>query len=133
MSHELAKSALTSSPRVVFMGQVGDPELKALYMHAAALLAPSRMEGFGLPAVEAMRLGCPVIVSQNTAMHEIVGEAGFYCDSESPQTIAAAIRAAISDPSLRAERTEAGIRRSQLYDWTTSARSLLHVIKAEDV
>lgn len=73
--------------RIIFFGEADDETLANLYTHAKALVFPSRMEGFGLPALEALALGCPVIVSDIPVFHEILGEAATYFDSADPNDL----------------------------------------------
>lgn len=84
-------AALGLDDGVVFFGQANDAELFHLYTHARAFVFPSLMEGFGLPALEALSLGCPVIVSDIPVFHEILGDAARYVDPRDPALIAGAI------------------------------------------
>ncbi len=86
------------SDRVVFFGQALDKELANLYIHAKALVFPSLMEGFGLPALEALSAGSPVICSDIPVFHEILGNAAAYFDPKNPIDIARALQEGIKSP-----------------------------------
>jgi glycosyltransferase involved in cell wall biosynthesis len=88
---------------------VSEEELVALYNGALALLHPSRYEGFGLPVVEAMRCGAPVITSTTSSLPEAGGDAAILVDPDDPQAIAAGLAAIIEEPARRAEMRERGL------------------------
>ncbi len=117
--------------RVIHLGYVSDAQLRALYESATAFIYPSFYEGFGLPPLEAMALGCPVIVSRRASMPEVCGDAALYCDPERPDEIAASIRRLVADPGLRDALAQAGKSRADAYTWKRSALALLNV--AEEV
>lgn len=118
--------ALGVAARVRFLAQVGAAELVALFAHAQALLQPSRMEGFGLPALEAMSAGCPVVASDTPALVEVLGGAGLHAPVGDVRATAAAIRA-VQDPVRRAELRAAGLERAAEFDWERTARTTLEV------
>ena len=118
-------------PYVTWAGYVTDHELKALYEHAGCFVFPSLYEGFGLPPLEAMRCGCPVIVSHEGALPEVCGGAAFFCDAYSPPDIAAAIARVMDDADLRARLRAAGRERAQDFSWQRSARALLDIVRAD--
>jgi glycosyltransferase involved in cell wall biosynthesis len=86
---------------------------------------PSLEEGFGLPALEAMQVGTPVVVSDRGALPEVVGDAGIQVDALDVPALAGAIAALLSDPERRRTCAEAGRRRAQTFSWRASAESLL--------
>lgn len=104
-----------------------DSDLRAAYAGATALVYPSLAEGFGLPIVEAMACGCPV-VCDNSVVAEIAGEAGFYADCTRPKQIAGALDLTL-DPALRIERTLNGIERAKMFTWGGMAKTLADVIR----
>ena len=110
------------------VGYVTDSELRALYEHAACFVYPSLYEGFGLPPLEAMTCGCPVVVSQAAALPEVCGDAVLYCDPHDPGSIAKQIRTVLDDPGRRAELRERGLARARRFTWPQAADALLDVL-----
>lgn len=112
--------------RVHFVGAVDHDRLPLVYSLATAFVFPSWAESFGLPPLEALRSGVPVIVSRATSLPEVCGDAAIYCDPESPRSIAEATSAVLADPALRRELSSRGIARAAQYTWAHSARLLLN-------
>ncbi len=110
---------------VAFVGFVSDAELAALYRGALALCVPSRAEGFGLPALEAMQLGCPVIIAPCAALPEVVENAGLMACADQPSEWAAALDQLHKDPALRGNLVEAGLARARHCTWTNAAKMAL--------
>ncbi len=106
--------------RVVVRGFVTDDELADLYRTATALVMPSREEGFGLPALEAMASGCAVITSTTAALVEITGDAALHVAPDAASFAAAMLRVA-ADPELRATLAQRGITRAQSFPWSRCA------------
>jgi glycosyltransferase involved in cell wall biosynthesis len=106
-------------------GFVTDAELRALYEHALAMLSPSLYEGFGLPPVEAMLCGCPAIISNNSAMAEICGDAALQCGPHDIEELARLMRLVHDDPARRSALSAAGRARALRYTWRSVAISLL--------
>ena len=119
------------NPQIVRAGYVSDGELKALYERAACLAFPSLYEGFGLPPLEAMYCGCPVIVSRHAALAEACGDAAMYCDAESIEDIAHKIECMLSDDALRARYREAGLLHARAHGWDLSANELMKILTGE--
>jgi glycosyltransferase involved in cell wall biosynthesis len=111
-----------------YTGYVSDPELRALYENALCFVFPSFYEGFGLPALEAMSCGCPVVVSHAASLPEVCGEAAVYCDPRDPADIATAIRTVLDDCRLRDDLRRRGKERAAHFTWDRAARSLLSLI-----
>ncbi len=111
--------------RVVLTGYVPDEDLVFLYSRAAALVQPSLLEGFGLPAVEAMACGTPVIASRAGSLPEVIGNAGLYFDPTNVGSISEAIRSFLSDPALGSALAALALQQSARFTWEASARALL--------
>ncbi len=116
-------------PRVEFLGYVPDEELPALYRDALAFVYPSRFEGFGLPPLEALQVGCPVIASRATALPEVLGEAGaFYFESGSRTGILQAVRRVMDDPEYARRCAAAALPDLRVrHDWIQTAERTLNV------
>jgi glycosyltransferase involved in cell wall biosynthesis len=106
------------------VGPVAAAELPALYSGAACFVFPSLYEGFGLPVLEAMACGAPVVASDRGALPEVVGDAGIVVNPEDPAALADAIRRLLDDPALRAAQSRAGLERADRFTWDGSARGL---------
>ncbi len=104
-------------------GYVPKEELAELYRGAAALVLPSRYEGFGLPVVEAMASGTPVVAAPDEALREVAGDAALFAE---PSEFAGAVRAALDD---RDRLVAAGLERARLYTWAETARRTLDVYR----
>lgn len=111
--------------RVHFTGFVPDSDLAYLYRRAYALVQPSLMEGFGLPPVEAMACGTPVLCSTAGSLPEVVGEAGLYFDPTDIEAMTESIHSLLSDPSERERLARRALDRSRQFTWDSAARSLL--------
>ena len=111
--------------RVRFTGFVPDEELVYLYGRAYALVQPSLMEGFGLPPVEAMACGTPVLCSRAGSLPEVVGDAGRYFEPTDVDAIASALRWALADPAGRDALAARALERASRHTWVAAARALL--------
>lgn len=120
---------LLSKVNVKSMGYVTDSELKALYENAVCFIYPSLYEGFGLPPLEAMISGCPVIVSNVTSLPEVCGTAAIYCDPEEIDDIAEKINKVIRNDDLRKEMHQNGLSHSANYRWEYCAKGLFNEIQ----
>jgi glycosyltransferase involved in cell wall biosynthesis len=107
------------------VGHVNDRELRALYEHALALVFPSRYEGFGLPPIEAMMCGCPVIISDQPALVEVGGSATLGCGMDDVAGLARLMREVHDNDALRGKLAAAGRERAAHYTWAAAARRLL--------
>ena len=107
------------------VGFISDPDLRTLYEHALALVFPSFYEGFGLPPLEAMTCGCPVIISEQPALSEVCGDAALRCRADDAAQIVRHMQALHSDAGLRARLAAAGRERARRFTWESTARSLL--------
>lgn len=115
--------------RITFTGWVPDEELCRLYNGATLVVLPSLEEGFGLPALEAMACGTPVIASAGHAFDEVVADAGLLVDARDEKALAAAIESLLADPERRRRLSERALERSQQFSWDAAARRLLGVFE----
>jgi len=109
---------------LILAGYVTDGELRTLYENAACFVFPSFYEGFGLPPLEAMHCGCPVIVSDRASLPEVCGDAAVYCNPDDPADIARQLRRVLGSANLRADLREAGLARARGFSWSRSAEQL---------
>src|SRR5205823_11746410 len=111
--------------RVHFLGEIDheDERLRRYYAGAEALVLPSLYESFGLPALEAMALGCPVIVSKIGGLPEVCGDAALYVNPYDVSDIAAQIERILTDRRLRDSMKQAGVVRAKHFDWDRAATS----------
>jgi glycosyltransferase involved in cell wall biosynthesis len=108
-----------------FLGHVSDGQLRALYENAALFVFPSLYEGFGLPPLEAMALGCPVVASSAAAIPEVCGDAAVYFDPRDERALADTMTRLLADSDARAELRARGYARLQHHSWTNCAREHL--------
>ncbi len=116
--------------RVHFTGFVPDEDLVALYSDAIAAVMPALSEGFGLPAIEALACGTPVLSSDRGAVPEVIGEAGLLFDPTNPKAIAAAIERMACDRETRAALQAKAVRRARLFTWSLAAEQTFAVLEA---
>ena len=105
------------SERVVFIGKVQEERLPSLYKGSLCLVFPSLYEGFGLPVVEAMACGIPVLTSNTTSLPEVAGDAAILVNPESVDEIKTGIEKLISDQALRANLIAKGLERAKRFSW----------------
>ncbi len=111
----------------VLTGYVPDSDLPALYSGATCFIYPSYFEGFGLPPLEAMTCGTPVIAGNRTSLPEVIGDAGILVDPFNEAEIARAIKEVVDNPQLRSELRAKGIKRAAQFTWPETARKTLEV------
>lgn len=114
--------------RIRFVGYVSDAQLTYLYSKARALVFPSLIEGFGMPVLEAMSMGLPVITSSQGALAEVAGDAALLVDPRYPEDIAAAMSRIADEPQLREELTEKGLARAGQFSWQKTAGEMLGIL-----
>jgi glycosyltransferase involved in cell wall biosynthesis len=110
-----------------FLGAVPAPELAALYGAAELFVMPSLYEGFGLPVVEAMACGAPVVVSNVSSLPEVAGDAGLCLAPDDVDAWAEAMRRVLNDPTLRSEMQQKSLRQARQFSWERAARETLAV------
>jgi alpha-1,3-rhamnosyl/mannosyltransferase len=115
--------------RILFTGHVPDPDLPAVYTGASALVYPSLYEGFGLPILEAMACGCPVICSKVASMPEAAGDAALYIDPRDTDSLVHAIDTLVPDPGARQALKAAGLARAGQFTWEKTARRTLDIFQ----
>lgn len=116
------------SNRVVFMGNIDEDLLASLYRGALGLVFPSLYEGFGLPVVEAMASGIPVLTSNTTSLPEVAGDAALLVNPKSVDEIRAGIERLVHDEALRSELIAKGLERAKLFSWDEVAARVQAVL-----
>lgn len=120
----------TAMGAVEELGYVSDAVLADLFRHAIALVYPSAYEGFGLPLLEAMSLGCPVITTRRTAIPEVCGEAAYYFDPDDEASLGEGLTALERDERLRARLVHEGARQASKFSWDEASRKFLAALTA---
>jgi glycosyltransferase involved in cell wall biosynthesis len=115
--------------RVVLLARVDEAQLAQLYRGATLFVYPSLYEGFGLPPLEAMSAGCPVLVSRTSSLPEICGDAAYYFDPGTNGALEQKLRRLLTDPALRAAKVDAGRARVGRYTWESAAVGTLAVYR----
>jgi glycosyltransferase involved in cell wall biosynthesis len=116
-------ASLGLKERVIFAGYAPDEDLPCWYNAATVFVYPSLYEGFGMPPLEAMACGTPVVASNAASLPEVVGDAGLTVEPENVPGLAEAMRCAWEDASLRGELSRRGIERAQGFTWEATARA----------
>ena len=116
--------------RVVLTGYLPDEELSAVYSGASAFVYPSLYEGFGLPPLEAMQCGVPVITSSTSSLPEVVGSAAVTVDPSDEEALAAAMRRVLNDRDLAADLSRRGLERSRGFSWARTAERTVSAYRA---
>lgn len=112
-----------------FPGYIANTDLAALYGGAFAFLYPSLRESFGIPMLEAMACGTPIIAGNTSAMPEIAGDGALLVDPFNPEDITAKILKLENDETFYQQQVEYGLKRSQMFSWRNTAESLLNIYK----
>ena len=119
----------THQKHIDWLGYVSDQELEQLYREARMLVFPSLYEGFGLPVLEAMSLGCPVITSNRSSLPEVGGDAAVYVDPEDTDQITSKIVRLLAVPCAWQEASAKGLAQAALFSWTRCAEETVEVYK----
>lgn len=128
-SRIFAGTPVEGASRLRYLGYVSDSELKALYQRAVCFVYPSLYEGFGLPPLEAMACGCPVIVSRAASLPGVCGDAALYCDPHDPADLARQIRRLIGDVDMQQDLRAKGLARAAEFSWRRCAVDTFEVLK----
>jgi len=128
----LAKN-LGLEEKIIFLGQVSDEKLAWLYKNGLIYVFPSLIEGFGLPGLEAMKFGLPVIASKNQPLPEIYEQAALYFDPKNIEEMAATINQIIENKNLRAELVEKGYERVKQFSWEKCAQETSNIYKSNEL
>jgi glycosyltransferase involved in cell wall biosynthesis len=126
---EIAGTGPAPTPNIVSTGKVSDSEMRALMENAGCLAFPSTTEGFGLPPLEAMSLGCPTIVAPCGALPEVCGDAALYADPNDPSAWELQILQLLESPTERANRAQSGVIQAAKFSWARSAERLLGLVR----
>jgi glycosyltransferase involved in cell wall biosynthesis len=116
--------------RIRMPGYVDEPAKQELYRQASMVILPSFDEGFGIPALEAMAMGVPVIAANRGAFPEVLGDAGILVDPDDPAAIADAMHRVLTDAALRRQMAEQGAQRAARYSWKASAERLYETYRS---
>lgn len=125
-----AQGQQTLPEAAIYVGRVSDQELRALYEAAACFIFPSLYEGFGLPPLEAMCCGCPVVAADIPVLHEICGDAATYVNPHNADAITRGVMHILDTPAKAQEMRQAGLARAATFTWEKAARSLLQITEA---
>ena len=123
--HKLASLEITKD--VIFVDPVSELDLAHYYSSASLLAYPSLYEGFGLPPLEAMACGCPVVTSNTSSLPEVVGQAGIMVDPYDTDALAQAMRQVLTDDKLRDDMVRKGLEQSERFSWEKTAEQTLEV------
>jgi len=126
IKHQTAK--LAAKERIIFLDYVPTADLPGLYSMAQALVFPSLYEGFGLPVLEAMACGCPVITSKVTSIPEVAGDSVFYVDPYDVDSIAQGMYQVITNSELSTNLRHQGLTRAKLFSWDKTAEGVIQVL-----
>ena len=124
---ERQTAQLSAKERIIFLDYVPTEDLPGLYSMAQSLVFASLYEGFGLPVLEAMACGCPVITSYTTSIPEVAGDSVFYIDPYNVDNIAQGMYQILTKVELRESLRQKGIKRSQLFSWDKTAKDVLDI------
>ncbi|MFQ5349259.1 MAG: glycosyltransferase family 4 protein, partial [Thermoanaerobaculia bacterium] len=126
---EVSRRAERLGERVRLTGFLEAAELRRAVAGATALVLPSLYEGFGLPAIEAMACGRPVLAARAGALPEVCADAALYCDPRDPHDIASGLRRLAVDPELASRLAEAGVERARRFSWEATTEAVGDAIR----
>lgn len=119
-----------SDENIILTGYVDDKDLPALYSGASLFVYPSFYEGFGMPPLEAMACGVPVIASNNSSLPEVIGDAGIMVDAHDTVDLSRQMKRVLTDNKLAKDLKKKGILQAQCFDWKNSAKNLKQIINS---
>lgn len=122
-------SSLGITEDVIFVGHISELDLAYYYSSAALLAYPSLYEGFGLPPLEAMACGCPVVTSNTSSLPEVVGQAGIMVDPHDTDSLTQAMRQVLTDTEVRDNMIRKGLEQAMRFSWENTAKQTLEVYK----
>jgi glycosyltransferase involved in cell wall biosynthesis len=117
----------SAKERIIFLDYVPTSDLPSLYSMAQSLVFASLYEGFGLPVLEAMACGCPVIASNVTSIPEVGGDSVLYVDPEDVEDITQAMYSMLTDATLRKDLSNQGLERAKLFNWSQTAQDVRQI------
>ena len=123
-------SSLGIGNRIRHIPKAGEGTLAHAYRNASLFVYPSLYEGFGFPTLEAMSLGCPILVHRTSSLPEVCGDAAFYFDASDAEVLSRALVSTLQDFQGIAMKRQLGQQRVKLYDWSQTAKSTLAVYRA---
>jgi len=126
---KVVTEALGLQKRVLFLDYVPTDDLPALYTGAAVFILPSVYEGFGLPILEAMACGTPVIASRTSSIPEVAGQAALFVDPDNASEMAAGLETVLGDRDLREGMRQQGLVQAAQFGWSETAVAILDLLK----
>lgn len=126
----LVQKLAKENSNIIRLGFVSSEDLVALYNAATLFVMPSIYEGFGLPILEAMNCGCPVVASKGGSLAEIVGDAGLFVDSYDLDSISKGIKAVFEDQGLREKMSAKGLEQAKKFTWKKTADETMRVYES---
>lgn len=120
----------STDSRIRFVGYLDSEALAACYAHAKLFVYPSLYEGFGIPVLEAMHFGCPVLLSDIPPFHEVAGDSALYCDPLDVASIARQMERMLNDDTLCRRFVEQGRARCKQFSWSSSATKIYELLRA---
>jgi glycosyltransferase involved in cell wall biosynthesis len=124
-----AQKIIKANKSLYPLGFISPEDLVKMYNLATVFIMPSLYEGFGLPVIEAMQSGCPVITSREGSLPEVVGDSAYYIDAYSTKSISEGLQEVFSSDELQEELKRKGLGRSQEFSWKKTAFDTLEVYK----